>query len=1366
MNIQKFTSLKKILFVALLSICTSHSFAQSVNGIFFQAVARDNFSNPAKDRNIYVQSTIIQNTTTGTKVLIETHKSSTDAMGVFNITIGNGQRTGGSATSITAIDWSKGPFYLNLKIAITPFSASDNWDYSKELVDMGTTSFGAVPFAFYSASSAKVDDKLNATDTTKMLAVYAKAIKVQSIESSLATKLTAADTLTMLAPYAKAAYTIDSNFFRTQLATKFNTADTINYTKRKYTDSAISKKLNMADSSIYVTPAKLASYNFSGGGGITTDTSSLSNRINLKANASDITSLTNTLGSKLNLADSTKYVTPTQLASYNFSGGGGTTTDTSSLSNRINLKANAADVASAIAATTSSINTNTTAITAEAATARAAELTLTNNIATNTSNIATNTTAISNLNTSVTTNTANINSNTTAIGSLNTNVAANTASITSLTSNTIPYTGARASVNLGAYDLKVNGLTIGLGAGSFTNTVVGYNALASNTSGYYNNAFGYLALLNNTTGFSNTAIGAGGLMNNTVGYSNLAIGAGSLMNNIDGNSNLAIGIQSLNSNNSGFSNTGIGSGSLFTNTTGNWNVGLGTNSLYYNQTGSYNFAIGSSSLYKNIDGNNNVSIGNKALFENLHSNNNVAIGAEALLNSLGEGNIAIGTSSLAQNYNGAHNTAIGYYSDVTADNIQNSTAIGFSALVNTSNTIQLGNPDITNVKTSGTLTLGTVTYPKIHGTNGQVLSTTGTGSLIWATAAVPSDASSSAKGLVQLAGDLGGTSTAPTVTTVGGVSASTISNYDTRINAATSSITANTTSINNLNTNVVSNISSINSLNTTIAAATNSNTANTIVKRDASGNFSAGIINATTINTPIYASSPQVLTDGATISWNPTLGLNASVTLAGNRTLSFFSTPAAGSYGTLVVTQDGTGGRTLTLPSTSNLVLGSSATTTIALSTAANAKDILNFYYDGTNCYWNIGQGYGAAATAAFTLTTTGTGAATLSGTTLNIPSVSSTVNAGSISGTIAVANGGTGATTLSGLVKGNGSGAFTAAVAGTDYLLPTGNAATATLATTASTAGNITATSNTTLTALSNLNTVGTITSGTISVTTDIKTSGTLSAGTVTYPKTHGTNGQILSTTGSGTLTWATTAAPSDASISAKGIVQLAGDLAGTASLPTVNSVGGVSSSTIGTINTTVTAATNNNTVNTIVKRDASGNFSAGTITANLTGNVTGNLTGNATTATTASSVSGTVAIANGGTNASTAAAALTNLGAAPLASPTFSGTPSLPTGTTAVTQTAGNNTTALATTQFVTSAITAAAVRITSDEANASAGQTVFTLSFTPLSGKVWMFVNGTRIKNGAYAVSGTTVTYTPTSNNSYTLVLNDRVQFDYAY
>jgi len=179
------------------------------------------------------------------------------------------------------------------------------------------------------------------------------------------------------------------------------------------------------------------------------------------------------------------------------------------------------------------------------------------------------------------------------------------------------------------------------------------------------------------------------------------------------------------------------------------------------------------------------------------------------------------------------------------------------------------------------------------------------------------------------------------------------------------------------------------------------------------GIINTGVLSATSVNTPIYASTPQALTDGSTITWNPALGLNASVTLGGNRTLSFTTTPPAGAYGTLVVTQDVTGNRTITLPTTANKVLGSTSTTTIALSTAANAKDILNFYYDGTNCFWNIGQGYGTVASSStttnITLTTTGTGSATLSGTTLNIPSPStisigaigtSNVNGATISGT------------------------------------------------------------------------------------------------------------------------------------------------------------------------------------------------------------------------------------------------------------------------------------------------------------------------------------------------------------------------------
>jgi hypothetical protein len=178
-----------------------------------------------------------------------------------------------------------------------------------------------------------------------------------------------------------------------------------------------------------------------------------------------------------------------------------------------------------------------------------------------------------------------------------------------------------------------------------------------------------------------------------------------------------------------------------------------------------------------------------------------------------------------------------------------------------------------------------------------------------------------------------------------------------------------------------------------------------------------------TLTAPIYASTPQALADGTTISWDPSLGLNASVTLGGNRTLSFTTTPTAGAYGTLVVTQDGAGSRTLTLPSTTNKVLGSTSTTTIALSTTAGAKDIINFYYDGTNCYWNVGQGFGTAATAATT----------------NLAS--------SVTGTLPVANGGTGAATLTGYVKGAGTATMTASatipVADISGTLPVANGGT-----------------------------------------------------------------------------------------------------------------------------------------------------------------------------------------------------------------------------------------------------------------------------------------------------------------------------------
>ncbi|MGN7205536.1 beta strand repeat-containing protein [Pedobacter sp. SAFR-022] len=77
-------------------------------------------------------------------------------------------------------------------------------------------------------------------------------------------------------------------------------------------------------------------------------------------------------------------------------------------------------------------------------------------------------------------------------------------------------------------------------------------------------------------------------------------------------------------------------------------------------------------------------------------------------------------------------------------------------------------------------------------------------------------------------------------------------------------------------------------------------------------------------------------------------------------------------------------------------------------------------------------------------------------------------------------------------------------------------------------------------------------------------------------------------------------------ATTTARGILKLAGDLGGTADLPVVNSVGGVTAANIATGIATANSGTSANTANTLVKRDASGNFSAGTITGTLAGNAT----------------------------------------------------------------------------------------------------------------------------------------------------------------
>ena len=57
----------------------------------------------------------------------------------------------------------------------------------------------------------------------------------------------------------------------------------------------------------------------------------------------------------------------------------------------------------------------------------------------------------------------------------------------------------------------------------------------------------------------------------------------------------------------------------------------------------------------------------------------------------------------------------------------------------------------------------------------------------------------------------------------------------------------------------------------------------------------------------------------------------------------------------------------------------------------------------------------------------------------------------------------------------------------------------------------------------------------------------------------------------------------------------------------------------------------------------------------------------------------------------------------------------------------------------------------------------QTSFTLTQTRILSKVKMYINGIRISNTAYSLSGNIVTYVPTNNGAYAISVNDRVQLN---
>jgi hypothetical protein len=327
-----------------------------------------------------------------------------------------------------------------------------------------------------------------------------------------------------------------------------------------------------------------------------------------------------------------------------------------------------------------------------------------------------------------------------------TSINTGTVTATSLVSNTLRITGGTITTSAvltsdafgnatwgsnGLYTL--NGLTAS--THTLTSTTISItSALSGTTAAHTFNVQDATATSRGLVSANSQNFGGDKNFSNDISANGIFIGRG--FNSIA--SNLAIGYDAAAVGNKNFS----------TNTSGTHNIAIGVSTLSSLAGGHSNNAVGNGSLAYTNGGYQNNAFGFQAVRGNTTGDNNSGFGHSALLlNSVGNDNTAVGFNSLVST-TGSQNTAIGSTSNVVSGK-SNSTAIGYGATVSDNNTIQLGNSEVTSVITSGTISAtgaaltnltvsnnliaGTVTYPKTHGANQQVLTTTGSGTLTWTT---------------------------------------------------------------------------------------------------------------------------------------------------------------------------------------------------------------------------------------------------------------------------------------------------------------------------------------------------------------------------------------------------------------------------------------------------------------------------------------------------------------------------------------------------------------------------------------------------------------------------------------------------------
>lgn len=132
-------------FTFILMLFAITTIAQVPQGFNYQAVIRNSSGDIIQDQNLSVRTSILQGSVTGNPVYTETHATQTNAFGLINLVIGQGN----SSDDFTTLDWSNLPYYLKIDIDL-----NDGSGYN----EFGTSQLLSVPFAMYAGNTENSDD--------------------------------------------------------------------------------------------------------------------------------------------------------------------------------------------------------------------------------------------------------------------------------------------------------------------------------------------------------------------------------------------------------------------------------------------------------------------------------------------------------------------------------------------------------------------------------------------------------------------------------------------------------------------------------------------------------------------------------------------------------------------------------------------------------------------------------------------------------------------------------------------------------------------------------------------------------------------------------------------------------------------------------------------------------------------------------------------------------------------------------------------------------------------------------------------------------------------------------------------------------